>query len=37
VNRPLAEHAHTDLVINTLDELVAVLDDGFVGREINPE
>ncbi|KAM0233714.1 hypothetical protein ACHAPO_007002 [Fusarium lateritium] len=37
VNRPLAEHAHTDLVINTLDELVAVLDDGFVGREISPE
>ncbi|CAF3569027.1 unnamed protein product [Fusarium graminearum] len=37
VNRPLAEHAHTDLVINTLDELVAVLDDGFVGREVSSE
>lgn len=37
VNRPLAEHAHTDLVISTLDELVAVLDDGFVGREVSSE
>ncbi|KAI1142586.1 HAD-like protein [Hypoxylon sp. FL0543] len=34
VNRHLAEHEHTDLVIERLDELVHVLDHGFVGREI---
>ncbi|KAM0252924.1 hypothetical protein ACHAP5_000787 [Fusarium lateritium] len=34
VNRALAEHAHTDLVITTLDELVDVLENGFVGREV---
>ncbi|KAI0164424.1 HAD-like protein [Hypoxylon sp. FL1284] len=33
-NRHLAEHEHTDLVIERLDELVDVLDRGFVGREI---
>ncbi|KAJ4021967.1 hypothetical protein NW752_000832 [Fusarium irregulare] len=37
VNRPLAEHAHTDLVITTLDELVGILEDGFVGREVSSE
>ena len=31
-NSHLADHAHTDLVIHRLDELIAVLDDGFVGR-----
>lgn len=35
-NRHLADHAHTDLVISRLDELIRVLDDGFVGREIHP-
>ncbi|GAP83064.2 putative haloacid dehalogenase-like hydrolase [Rosellinia necatrix] len=33
-NAHLAEHPHTDLVIRSLDELVGVLEDGFVGREI---
>ncbi|KAF5026168.1 hypothetical protein F66182_1732 [Fusarium sp. NRRL 66182] len=37
VNRDLVQHAHTDLVIGTLDELVDILEDGFVGREINSE
>ncbi|KAF5656739.1 HAD superfamily hydrolase [Fusarium heterosporum] len=37
VNQALAEHAHTDLVITTLDELVDVLEHGFVGREIVSE
>ncbi|XXH03420.1 MAP kinase kinase (MEK) [Hypoxylon texense] len=32
-NRHLADHEHTDLVIERLDELVDVLDRGFVGRE----
>lgn len=32
VNKELAEHEHTDLVIKTLDELVDVLEQGFVGR-----
>ncbi|KAI0473225.1 haloacid dehalogenase-like hydrolase [Xylariaceae sp. FL0804] len=32
-NRHLAEHAHTDLVIRRLDELIDVLDRGFVGRQ----
>lgn len=31
-NSHLAEHAYTDLVIRTLDELIDVLDNGFVGR-----
>ncbi|KAI2470921.1 HAD-like protein [Annulohypoxylon bovei var. microspora] len=35
VNRHLADHEHTDLVIDRLDELVHVLDHGFVGREIS--
>lgn len=33
-NAHLAEHPHTDLVIASLDELVGVLEAGFVGREI---
>ncbi|KAI0185859.1 HAD-like domain-containing protein [Xylaria flabelliformis] len=33
-NAHLAEHPHTDLVIRRLDELVGVLETGFVGREI---
>lgn len=32
-NRELADHAHTDLVIGRLDELIGVLEDGFVGRD----
>ncbi|KAI1500850.1 HAD-like domain-containing protein [Biscogniauxia marginata] len=32
-NRHLAEHDHTDLVIERLDELIDVLDGGFVGRK----
>lgn len=31
-NRALAEHAHTDLVISRLDELVDILENGFLGR-----
>lgn len=34
-NRHLAEHAHTDMVISQLDDLIAVLENGFVGREIS--
>ncbi|KAI1481125.1 hypothetical protein K445DRAFT_318464 [Daldinia sp. EC12] len=34
VNEHLAEHEHTDLVIERLDDLVQVLDHGFVGREL---
>ncbi|KAH8671169.1 haloacid dehalogenase-like hydrolase [Xylariales sp. PMI_506] len=34
-NKHLAEHAHTDLVIRRLDELVQILDGGFVGRDIS--
>lgn len=34
VNKELAEHEHTDLVISSLEELVTVLEDGFEGREI---
>ncbi|KAK7754691.1 hypothetical protein SLS62_003248 [Diatrype stigma] len=36
-NRELADHAHTDLVIGRLDELIGVLEDGFVGREKESE
>lgn len=35
-NKHLADHAHTDLVIERLDELVDVLERGFVGREHAP-
>jgi hypothetical protein len=31
-NSHLVEHEHTDLVIRRLDELVGVLESGFVGR-----
>ncbi|KAB5554780.1 HAD-like domain-containing protein [Coniochaeta sp. 2T2.1] len=34
VNRHLADHEHTDLVIERLDELIEVLENGFVGRAI---
>lgn len=34
VNKHLADHEHTDLVISRLDELIDVLEKGFVGREI---
>lgn len=37
VNQHLAEHEHTDLVISRLDELIDVLENGFVGREIASE
>lgn len=32
VNADLADHQHTDLVIKRLDDLVSVLEEGFVGR-----
>jgi len=32
VNAHLADHEHTDLVIARLDELIDILDKGFVGR-----
>ena len=32
VNAHLATHEHTDLVIARLDELIDVLENGFVGR-----
>lgn len=32
VNAHLAEHEHTDLVIAKLDELIDILEEGFVGR-----
>lgn len=34
VNAHLAEHAHTDLVIRRLDELIGILEEGFQGREL---
>lgn len=34
VNDHLVEHAHTDLVISRLDELVDILENGFEGREM---
>lgn len=37
VNRDLANHAHTDLVVETLDQLVDILDEGFEGRQVSPE
>jgi phosphoglycolate phosphatase-like HAD superfamily hydrolase len=38
VNKHLAEHQHTDLVIKRLDELIDVLEEGFEGRvEANAE
>ncbi|ORY65463.1 haloacid dehalogenase-like hydrolase [Pseudomassariella vexata] len=35
VNRHLAEHEHTDLVIERLDDLVGVLEEGFIGRQVS--
>ena len=32
VNKHLAEHQHTDLVITRLDELIGILEEGFEGR-----
>ena len=32
VNAHLATHEHTDLCIRRLDELIGVLEEGFVGR-----
>jgi HAD superfamily hydrolase (TIGR01549 family) len=38
VNRHLAEHEHTDLVVKQLDDLIAILENGFEGRlEANDE
>ncbi|KAI0152910.1 HAD-like protein [Xylariaceae sp. FL1272] len=34
-NAHLAEHPHTDFVVKSLDDLVEVLEDGFIGREID--
>ena len=34
VNRDLLDHEHTDLVIESLEELVEILEEGFQGREI---
>ncbi|KKF96165.1 putative uncharacterized hydrolase [Ceratocystis platani] len=34
VNKHLVEHDHTDLVIDRLDELIGVLENGFVGRKL---
>jgi phosphoglycolate phosphatase-like HAD superfamily hydrolase len=35
VNQHLADHEHTDLVITRLDELINILEAGFVGRDAN--
>jgi hypothetical protein len=32
VNAHLATHEHTDLVISRLDDLIGILENGFVGR-----
>lgn len=32
INKHLAEHQHTDLVVKKLDELVEILENGFEGR-----
>lgn len=32
VNAHLAEHEHTDLIVSRLDELIEILEAGFVGR-----
>jgi HAD superfamily hydrolase (TIGR01549 family) len=32
VNKHLAEHEHTDLVVKQLDDLISILEDGFEGR-----
>ncbi|KAH8900994.1 HAD-like protein [Thozetella sp. PMI_491] len=33
VNRHLADHEHTDLVIQRLDDLIGILEHGFLGRD----
>ena len=33
VNNHLAEHEHTDLVVKRLDDLIAILENGFEGRQ----
>jgi len=35
VNRRFADHEHTDLVIDRLDELIQILEHGFEGRNID--
>ncbi|KAF1971283.1 HAD-like protein [Bimuria novae-zelandiae CBS 107.79] len=37
VNAHLAEHAHTDLVVEQLDQLIGILEEGFEGREVGEE
>jgi len=32
VNAHLAKHEHTDLIVSQLDELIEILEDGFIGR-----
>lgn len=32
VNKHLAEHQHTDLIVRQLDDLIAILENGFEGR-----
>lgn len=32
VNAHLATHKHTDLIVSRLDELIDILEDGFLGR-----
>lgn len=34
VNRHLVEHAHTDLVVERLDDLIGILEEGFVSRDV---
>ncbi|CAK7264665.1 hypothetical protein SEPCBS57363_001195 [Sporothrix epigloea] len=34
VNRHLAVHEHTDLVVSRLDDLIDILEKGFVGRDV---
>lgn len=34
-NAHLKEHPHTDLCINRLDDLIGILDQGFVGQNHN--
>ena len=36
INRHLAEHEHTDLVVDQLDDLIDILERGFRGRDIVP-
>ncbi|KAJ5935534.1 hydrolase, partial [Penicillium verhagenii] len=36
-NAHLKEHAHTDLCINRLDDLIEILEQGFVGQKCDPE